>query len=94
MSEVMQSEGCEPDYRAAMLYHCDRADRYLVERDALAARIADLERQLAEAREALAVSAGRLTWCAGILPSDRSRDLVSEWAEEARILSALKGPTP
>jgi len=55
-----------------------------------AARIADLTRQLAEARDALAVSAGRLTWCAGILPSDKSRDLVSEWADEARILSAMK----
>jgi len=48
--ENVARDAHEPDYKAAMLYHSDRADGYMAERDALSARIADLERQLAEAR--------------------------------------------
>ena len=39
----------EPDYKTAMLYHSDRADAYMGERDALTAELAKLRADLAEA---------------------------------------------
>lgn len=44
-----KSDDQEPDYRKAMLYHSDRADAYMVERDALQARLTALQAQLAAA---------------------------------------------
>lgn len=40
----------EPDYKTAMLYHSDRADAYMGERDALTAELAKLRADLAEAQ--------------------------------------------
>lgn len=46
--EAMKHDAKEPDFKAAMLYHSDRADAYMVERDQLAARLQAAE-QLAAA---------------------------------------------
>jgi hypothetical protein len=35
MSDLAKADEREPDYRAAMLYHSDRADAFMVERDEL-----------------------------------------------------------
>lgn len=44
----------EPDYKTAMLYHSDRADAYMGERDALTAELAKLRADLAEAQAKIA----------------------------------------
>ena len=45
----------EPDYKTAMLYHSDRADAYMGERDALTAELAKLRADLAEAQAKIAL---------------------------------------
>lgn len=47
-----------------------------------------------EARAALRVAGGRLYWCAGLLSTEKARDLASEWAEETKSLAAALADLP
>ena len=51
--EAGTPETHEPDYKAAMLYHSDRADAYMSERDALTAENAAMKERVAELEAAL-----------------------------------------
>lgn len=51
--EAGTPETHEPDYKAAMLYHSDRADAYMSERDALTAENAALKERVGELEAAL-----------------------------------------
>jgi hypothetical protein len=51
--EVMKADERAPDYKAAMMYHSDRADAFMEERDKAQARIAELEAEVARKDDAL-----------------------------------------
>jgi len=65
--------------------------RWVREDVADAAVAAAVQAERARLAELLQKSANRLDWCAGILPSEKSRDQASEWAEELRkALAAIR----
>lgn len=55
--EAGTPETHEPDYKAAMLYHSDRADAYMSERDALTAENAALKERVAELEDIITMLA-------------------------------------
>ncbi len=60
--EAGTPETHEPDYKAAMLYHSDRADAYMSERDAITAENAALKERVAELDAALEYYASDNAW--------------------------------
>jgi hypothetical protein len=51
--DVMKPDDHEPDYRKAMIYHSDRADAYMAERDAALSDVATLRARLARMEGAI-----------------------------------------
>ena len=84
----------EPDFRKAMLYHSDRADALMQERDSIAAEVLTLrvrERELEDEnkrlRDALAINAG--AWDNALeldLLPDRHRKTAEDLRNKARAL--------
>lgn len=85
MSDAMKADDREPDYRAAMLYHSDRADALMAERDALATEITRLRAQV-EAADKLAEAAKQL---ANRAEFTRKGGGIGSWREIRETFAAL-----
>ena len=71
-----------------LLSQINRFDPYDVE---FARRFRAVSAERDRLRADLYRAANRLQWCAGLLPSNSSRDQASVWAEEARAAITTKG---
>ena len=86
---VMKPDDREPDYKAAMLYHSDRADAYMAERDAALTRLAAAEARAEKAeqerdRVGLEEKMRMVAWC-----SKRQAVTAKAWQRAAQ--KALAG---
>ena len=69
------------------------SDPLLTRAEAAEAKLAALTARLAELADTVKKAANRLDWCAGLLPSETSRDQATAWADETRA-ALNKEPKP